>query len=79
MLVLSRKMDEVIHVGDSITVKIVQVSGQRVKLAIEAPQEVRVLRGELKEANVARSRRKSESRAAGSRSCADAVFAFAGI
>ncbi len=49
MLVLSRKENQSIQIGDSITIKVVFVAGSRVKLAIEAPREVRVLRGELQE------------------------------
>ena len=47
MLVLSRRESESIQIGDAITIKVVMVAGRRVKLAIEAPREVRVLRGEL--------------------------------
>jgi carbon storage regulator CsrA len=47
MLVLSRKTQEKIHIGDNITVTIVRVKGQTVRVGIEAPEEVRVVRGEL--------------------------------
>ena len=47
MLVLSRKSGERIHVGDDITVEVRRVAGNRVTLAIEAPRDVRILRGEL--------------------------------
>lgn len=47
MLVLSRKKDERIVIGDDIVVTIVEVAGQRVRLGVEAPREVRVMRGEL--------------------------------
>ena len=46
MLVLSRKVTEEILIGDSIRVKVTRLSGNRVSLAIEAPQEARILRGE---------------------------------
>ena len=49
MLVLSRKPGEKIHIGDDITVCLVEVSGNRVRIGIEAPDDVRVLRGELYE------------------------------
>lgn len=52
MLVLSRKIGEKIHVGDSITVEVRRVAGNRVSLAIEAPRHVRVLRGELLQAGL---------------------------
>lgn len=47
MLVLSRKRNESIVIGDSITIKVVEVKGNRVRLAISAPREVPVRRGEL--------------------------------
>ena len=47
MLVLSRKVTESIRIGDNITVKVVRLSGNCVKIAIEAPKEIKVLRGEL--------------------------------
>jgi carbon storage regulator len=48
MLVLSRKESEKIRLGDSIVVTIVRVSGDKVRLGIEAPADVIVLRDELK-------------------------------
>ncbi len=47
MLVLSRKQNERIRVGDSVVVTIVRVSGDKVRIGIEAPPHVRVLRDEL--------------------------------
>ena len=47
MLVLSRKTGERIHIGDDIFVEVRRVAGNRVTLAIKAPREVRILRGEL--------------------------------
>jgi len=47
MLVLSRKATERIRLGDNIVVTVVRVSGDRVRLGIEAPPEVLVLRDEL--------------------------------
>jgi len=47
MLVLSRKESERIRLGDSIVVTIIRVSGDKVRLGIEAPPEVIVLRDEL--------------------------------
>ena len=48
MLVLSRKETERIRLGDSIVVTVVRVSGDKVRLGIEAPPNVLVLRDELK-------------------------------
>lgn len=47
MLVLSRKQSQRIRVGNSIIVTIVRVSGDKVRIGIEAPDGVRVLREEL--------------------------------
>ncbi len=47
MLVLSRKIGEKIHVGNDVTIEVRRVAGNRVTLAIDAPKEQRILRGEL--------------------------------
>jgi carbon storage regulator CsrA len=47
MLVLSRKAREQIQIGDEVVVTILQVKGQSVRIGIEAPKNVRVLRSEL--------------------------------
>lgn len=47
MLVLSRKETQRIRVGDSIVVTIVKVSGDKVRVGIEAPSNMLVLRDEL--------------------------------
>jgi carbon storage regulator len=47
MLVLSRKESERIRLGDSIVVTVVRVSGDKVRLGIEAPSDMLVLREEL--------------------------------
>jgi carbon storage regulator len=47
MLVLSRRESERIKVGDSIVVTVVRVSGDKVRLGIEAPADMLVLREEL--------------------------------
>ena len=47
MLVLSRKPGEKITIGSRITITVVAVKGNKVRLGIEAPKEVAVLRAEL--------------------------------
>ncbi len=47
MLVLSRKPGEKVVIGGGITVTVVGVSGNRVRLAFDAPEQVRILRAEL--------------------------------
>lgn len=50
MLVLSRKINESIMIGDGIEVKIVDVSGRSVRIGIDAPKDVSVHRKEVYEA-----------------------------
>ena len=50
MLVLSRKKDEKIVIGDSISIMVVEIRGDKVRLGIEAPREVTVHRQEVYEA-----------------------------
>jgi len=47
MLVLTRKQNEKIRIGDSIVITIVRMKGKSVRLGIEAPSDVNILRGEL--------------------------------
>lgn len=47
MLILSRKIGETIHVGDNVTIVINRISGNRVTVGIDAPNQVRILRGEV--------------------------------
>jgi carbon storage regulator CsrA len=47
MLVLTRKLQEKIRIGDQITITILRTKGKSVRLGIEAPLEVPVVRGEL--------------------------------
>ena len=50
MLVLSRRRDESIIIGDNIIVTIVDIRGDKVRLGIEAPTEISVHRQEVYEA-----------------------------
>ncbi len=47
MLVLSRRPGEKILIGDGVVLSVVRVVGNRVQLGIEAPQDVRIRRGEI--------------------------------
>ncbi len=47
MLVLSRKQEQSIHIGDAIVVTVLGVRGSTVKLGIEAPRDIRIVRSEL--------------------------------
>lgn len=47
MLVLSRKLGETVVIGNGIRVTVVSVRGNKVRLSIDAPEDVRILRSEL--------------------------------
>jgi carbon storage regulator CsrA len=47
MLVLSRKPGEKIVIGNGIIITVIEVKGNRVRLAFDAPDQVRILRAEL--------------------------------
>ena len=50
MLILTRKKDEAIRLGEDIRIVLVQIKGGQVRLGIECPSTMRVLREELYEA-----------------------------
>lgn len=50
MLVLSRKKDEKIVIGDNISIMVVEIRGDKVRLGIDAPRDVSVHRREVYEA-----------------------------
>lgn len=49
MLVLERKRNEIIRISDDITIVVVAIRGEKVRLGVEAPREVSVHRGEVYE------------------------------
>ncbi|HBG65262.1 MAG TPA: carbon storage regulator [Treponema sp.] len=50
MLILSRKVDEKIRIGNDITLTIIEVRGEYVKIGVEAPKHVKVFRQEVLDA-----------------------------
>ena len=50
MLVLSRKKDEKIIIGDNITLMVIDIRGDKVRLGIQAPDDVTIHREEVYEA-----------------------------
>ena len=60
MLVLSRKKNESIVINDDITIVVVEIRGDKVRLGVEAPKEVPVHRNEVYEA-IRRNQPKSET------------------
>ena len=65
MLVLSRKRDERIVIGDNIIITVVEVRGDKVRLGIEAPTEVPVHRQEVLDAMRRNSAEQSKAPPAG--------------
>jgi carbon storage regulator len=47
MLVISRKINETIKIGNNIEIKIISIDKNQVKIGIEAPSNITILRGEL--------------------------------
>lgn len=47
MLVVSRKKDESIIIGDNIKVTIVEISKDRIRIGVDAPENVKIVRSEL--------------------------------
>jgi len=51
MLVLSRRADEVIRIGDDIRITVRRIQGSKVKIGIDCPRHLAVCRGELDSLN----------------------------
>ena len=56
MLVLSRKLGERIYINDNIVISIVEIDRGKVRLGIEAPKDVEILREELRNSNLTNPR-----------------------
>lgn len=56
MLVLTRKPGEKIFIGDNISLTVVEVKGDSVRIAVDAPREVKIYRGEIYEAIIAENK-----------------------
>jgi carbon storage regulator CsrA len=52
MLVLTRKLQEEICIGNQIKIKLLRINGSSVRIGIEAPRDVRIVRGELEDHGV---------------------------
>ena len=49
MLVLMRRLNEKIYINDNVCIQVLQIEKNQVKLGFEAPREIRILRGEVKD------------------------------
>lgn len=49
VLAITRRPRETVLIGDDIVIQIIEVRGEKVRLAIEAPRDVKILRGEVKD------------------------------
>lgn len=47
MLILSRKVDEKIRIGNDILIQVISISGDQVKIGVDAPKNVKVFRQEV--------------------------------
>jgi carbon storage regulator len=63
MLVLARKINESIVIGDSIHVSVIDIKGDQVKLGIDAPKQVKVYRQEVYDAIQEENRKAARSAA----------------
>ena len=52
MLVIGRNPGEYVMIGDSIKVKVIKTEKGLLRLAIEAPEDINIIRGEIYEANM---------------------------
>jgi len=50
MLVLTRKLGEIVRVGEAITVRVLEVKGNQVRRGVEGPADVRIYREEVYQA-----------------------------
>ena len=61
MLILSRKVNEKVMIGDDITVSIIEVRGDQVRIGVDAPKSVKVFRREVFDAIKAENKAAAES------------------
>ncbi|MDR1411065.1 MAG: carbon storage regulator CsrA [Spirochaetaceae bacterium] len=61
MLILSRKVNEKIMIGDDISISIIEIRGEQVRIGVDAPRTVKVFRQEVFDAIKAENKAASES------------------
>ena len=62
MLILSRKVSEKIMIGDNISVSIIEIRGDQVRIGVDAPKAVKVFRQEVFDAITAENKAAAESK-----------------
>ncbi|GHT85883.1 carbon storage regulator [Spirochaetia bacterium] len=62
MLILSRKLDEKIMIGDDITLTVIEIRGDQVRIGVDAPKNVKVFRREVFDAIKAENKAAAESK-----------------
>jgi carbon storage regulator len=61
MLILSRKLNEKVVIGEDITVSIIEIRGDQIRLGIDAPKKIKVFRQEVFDAIKAENKAASKS------------------
>ena len=61
MLILSRKINEKVVIGDDITISIIEIRGDQVRIGIDAPKKIKVFRQEVFDAIMAENKEASKS------------------
>jgi len=61
MLILSRRIDEKVIIGDDIKISIIEIRGDQVRIGIDAPKKVKVFRQEVYDAIKAENKAASKS------------------
>jgi carbon storage regulator len=61
MLILSRKINEKVMIGDDITISIIEIRGDHVRIGVDAPKSVKVFRREVFDAIKAENKPAAES------------------
>ena len=62
MLILSRKIDEKIMIGDNISISVIEIRGDQVRIGVDAPKTVKVYRREVFDAILAENKAAAESK-----------------
>lgn len=63
MLILSRKVNEKIMIGNDVAISVIEIRGDQVKIGVDAPRSVKVYRREVFDAIMAENRAAAESAA----------------